>query len=188
MHKACQQEHAPARPPWAKGAGSARTVLAVKGALRRPGALDRCARFRQRPNGAGRLRREHSRSADPFRNLLKLTDTTAPGNREETRAGHTVGALAQARGETGRGEVQRETRLGPSRKREGKPCPWRRRNESWFTSRPSFPGVPPGLWPGAPLLGWFFLSPFLPVFPADSAKREAPSREAARETQLEPSR
>jgi hypothetical protein len=66
MHKACQQEHAPARPPWAKDGGSARTVLAVKGALRRPGALDRCAPFRQKPNGAGRLRREHPRSADPF--------------------------------------------------------------------------------------------------------------------------
>lgn len=59
--KAHQQERVPATPPVAVVPG-ARTVLAVKGPLRRAQkrrALDCCAPFRPSGNRDGRLRREH---------------------------------------------------------------------------------------------------------------------------------
>jgi len=59
--KAHQRERIPAPPP-VEAAVDARTVLAVKGSLRRAEkrrALDRCAPFRPDGDCDGRLRREH---------------------------------------------------------------------------------------------------------------------------------
>ena len=59
--KAHQQEHVPAKPPVERLA-NARTVLAVKGSLRRAKlrrALDGSAPFRPTGSRDGRLRREH---------------------------------------------------------------------------------------------------------------------------------
>ena len=63
--KAHQQEHVPAKPPVERLA-NARTVLAVKGSLRRAKlrrALDGCAPFRPDHYRDGRLRREHEMPA-----------------------------------------------------------------------------------------------------------------------------
>ena len=65
--QAHQQERVPATPPVADWLG-ARTVLAVKGSLRRAQnrrALDCCAPFRPEGNCDGRLRREHFGRAAP---------------------------------------------------------------------------------------------------------------------------
>jgi hypothetical protein len=65
--QAHQQERVPATPPVADPLG-ARTVLAVKGSLRRAKnrrALDCCAPFRPDGNCDGRLRREHFSRAAP---------------------------------------------------------------------------------------------------------------------------
>ena len=60
--RAHQRERVPAKPP-VEVAVDARTVLVVKGSLRRAKlrrALDDCAPFRPKRNRDGRLRREHS--------------------------------------------------------------------------------------------------------------------------------
>ena len=68
--QAHQRERVPATPPvaWSWGA---RTVLAVKGSLRRAKkrrALDYCAPFRPEHYRDGRLRREHSAAFTHFQN------------------------------------------------------------------------------------------------------------------------
>jgi hypothetical protein len=88
---------------------------------------------------------------------LSSTRTTFVSGSE----GNTVAALARARGETrnckgepiNKGGVRKHScgaRLGPSRKREGKPAMRARRVDSCFSSRHSFPGFPPGLGRGLP--------------------------------------
>ena len=92
--QAHQQERVPATPPVVDPLG-ARTVLAVKGSLRRAKnrrALDCCAPFRPDRNCDGRLRREHFSRAAPktktkkFCQALTKLDRVAPYQNRSFRA------------------------------------------------------------------------------------------------------
>ena len=79
MLRAHQQERVPATPP-VEMDGSARTVLAGKGSLRRAKsrrALALCAPFWRRGLCDGRLRREHLPGLAPHYNLQNLTHSIA---------------------------------------------------------------------------------------------------------------
>ena len=91
--RAHQRERVPAKPP-VEAVVDARTVLAVKGSLRRAKhrrALDGSAPFRRDGNRDGRLRREHFTDAAPKKRPASLlAEESRPENKtRQTRRGLT---------------------------------------------------------------------------------------------------
>ena len=87
--KAHQRERVPAKPPVA-AVVDARTVLAVKGSLRRAKhrrALDVCAPFRRDDDCDGRLRREHSMARAKNKGRLAPIEGTNPTSAPLDRPG-----------------------------------------------------------------------------------------------------